>query len=171
MLSFLSGVQKGRQGAWVRGILCTGLLMSFLFLFVSCSFFLGGSRPVAGERPTGQHSNFIVDEVKGEVQATRINGLPEEIKISYTACFREALQTENPLPESVFKIHLFEFLNPPAGPAGLQKKTKPGGGKNKKKHKMFGKILLCFFGSGRAFLSAASNRCKWLLKMVGILSL
>ncbi len=85
-------------------------LLAFLFLFTSCSFFFTGSRPISLDEEHS-HSNFIVDEVKGQVLATRVNGLPEEIKISYTACFREAFQTENPLSDSLFKVHLFEFLN------------------------------------------------------------
>ena len=85
------------------------VLQTGCFLWLSDSASSGSSNSLLES-----HSNFIVDEVKGQVLVTRINGVPEEIKISYTACFRDAFQKDNPLPDSLFKIHLFEFLPQPA---------------------------------------------------------
>ncbi len=88
------------------------LIGSCWFLFVSCSFLFTNSNPLGNRRGISSaledHSNFIVDEIKGQVLATRLNGVPEEVKISYKACFREVFQTENPLPNTLFKVHLFE---------------------------------------------------------------
>ena len=84
------------------------LVLSFT---AGCSFFTGKSdKPPTAEE--GSHSSFIVDEIKeGRVVAVRVNGLPEEIKISYKACFRDFIQVDQSLPSNVFNVHLFENLN------------------------------------------------------------
>lgn len=108
--------------SYIKSLFFVWPFVACWFLFTSCSFFFTGSRSISLDEDQS-HSNFIVDEVKGQVLATRVNGLPEEIKISYTACFREVFQTENPLTDTLFKIHLFEFLDSKNNSASNKKQS------------------------------------------------
>ena len=75
---------------------------------LSCSFILNNSSVTEEGEDT---ASFIVQEVQGQVVATRVNGLPEEIQISYRACFKDLVYQDNKVPGgSVFKIHFFEHL-------------------------------------------------------------
>ncbi len=96
-----------------KALIKSFLLITFTLLSVGCSFLLSGKSKSTTSKSLSSlesHSNFTVDEVKGQVLATHINGTPTEIKISYTACFRDAFQTDNPLPNALFKIHTFETM-------------------------------------------------------------
>ena len=75
---------------------------------LSCSlFFQDSSSRTQKEEDTAP---FIVQEIKGQVVVTRVNGLPEELQMSYTACFKDLVYPDNRLPGgSLFKIHFFEF--------------------------------------------------------------
>ena len=81
----------------------------FSMVFVSCSFFVGDKVERSLEAGV-DNANFIVEELRGSVVATRVNGLPEEIQLSYTACFRDFIHPDNTLQNSQFKIHFFEDL-------------------------------------------------------------
>ncbi len=83
------------------------LVLYFLIvgLLPSCSLFITDKDKMV---VTEDKAPFIVDQVKGEVIATKVNGLPEEIEISYTACFRDFIHQDNTIQGSFFKIHLFE---------------------------------------------------------------
>ncbi len=80
------------------------LLAVFAFLFSACSLFIDDSQVA----DLDDSSTFIVEQIRGQVVATRVNGLPEEFQISYTACFRDFIHQDNPLQNSLFKIHFFE---------------------------------------------------------------
>ena len=54
------------------------------------------------------NANFIIDEIKGTVVPTSVNGLPEEIQIFYTACFRDDEHPDNTIQNGLFRIHFFE---------------------------------------------------------------
>ena len=79
------------------------VIVTWLFL-TGCSFFFSQEE---GGSTTGS-ANFIVDQVEGTVTATRVNGLPEEVEISYKACFRDFIHPDNTLQNHLFNIHLFE---------------------------------------------------------------
>ena len=84
-------------------------ILFFPFLFVSCSLFTDSD--YAGSSATQEYrdnADFIVDEIKGTVVPTSINGLPEEIQISYTACFRDDEHPDNTIQNGLFRIHFFE---------------------------------------------------------------
>ena len=95
-----------------------GSFLSYLFLififffFVSCSVFeglwSGGGKKIS---TIEDNARFIMDEVTAQVVPTRLNGLPEEIRISYKACFRDSIHPDNTLQNSLFKIHFFEPLS------------------------------------------------------------
>ena len=92
---------------WIRPFLrCLSVVLLFLFS-LSCSFFIDDKETHFTEENI-DNANFIVDQVEGHVVATRVNGLPEEIQISYTACFRDFVHPDNTLQNSLFKIHFFE---------------------------------------------------------------
>ena len=80
------------------------ILAAFVFLLPACSFFIA-ERSVAG---VDDSATFIVEQIKGQVVATRVNGLPEEFQVSYTACFRDFIHQDNTLQNSLFNIHFFE---------------------------------------------------------------
>ena len=82
--------------------------VSLFLFFASCSFFFGDDERKSTAGNIKNDANFIVDEVKGRVVPTRVNGLPEEIQIFYTACFRDFIHPDNTLQNSLFKIHFFE---------------------------------------------------------------
>ena len=73
---------------------------------VSCTFF-GDSEDSPIDEGVKQ-SNFIVNEVEGNVLETSINGLPEEIQISYKACFRDFKLPDQVLQNTLFQVLLFE---------------------------------------------------------------
>jgi len=104
-------LQKFYFDFWTQSFLHY-LSIALLFLFsLSCSFFIEDKEKYFTEENM-DNANFIVDQVEGHVVATRVNGLPEEIQISYTACFRDFVHPDNTLQNSLFKIHFFEdFLN------------------------------------------------------------
>ena len=88
-------------------------LLCILFLSsisLSCSLFFGTDSDAPSEEEGTGNANFIVEEIIGRVEATRVNGLPEEIRISYKACFRDFTHPDNTLQNSLFKIHLFEHF-------------------------------------------------------------
>ena len=86
------------------------LLLFFAVHLTACSWIFGKKDRTPQEDDNYQSdASFIVDELKGgRVVATRINGLPEEIEISYKACFRDFVHNDQPLPLNVFNIYLFE---------------------------------------------------------------
>ncbi len=88
------------------------LWFAFAINLTACSFVLGDKKQKDLSADTDQSdASFIVDELKeSKVVATRINGLPEEIEISYKACFRDFIHNDQPLPLNVFNIHLFEHV-------------------------------------------------------------
>ena len=89
---------------------------------LSCSFFFDTSIKVEEREDT---ASFIVQEVQGQVVATRVNGLPEEIQMSYTACFKDFVYQDNRLPGgSHFKIHFFEHLQKETSQVNKLKKIK-----------------------------------------------
>ena len=88
-------------------------LLCILFLSsvsLSCSLIFGTDSDAPSEEEDTGNANFIVEEIIGRVEATRVNGLPEEIRISYKACFRDFTHPDNTLQNSLFKIHLFEHF-------------------------------------------------------------
>ena len=89
-----------------RSYLLYLIMCSLPLVLVSCSLFTDKKQIFTGENI--DNANFIVDQLKGQVVATRVNGLPEEFQISYTACFRDNDRQDNTLPNSLFKIHFFE---------------------------------------------------------------
>ena len=85
------------------------LVLFFPFLFVSCSWFMGSdSTGSSEEEEYRDNADFIIDEIKGTVVPTSVNGLPEEIQILYTACFRDDEHPDNTIQNGLFKIHFFE---------------------------------------------------------------
>ena len=84
----------------------------FVINLTACSFVLGDKKSDSSKGKDNSQSSdasFIVDELKeGKVVATRVNGLPEEIEISYKACFRDFIHNDQPLPLNAFNIYLFE---------------------------------------------------------------
>ncbi len=73
---------------------------------LSCSLFFQDRGRTEAEEDT---ASFIVQEITGQVVVTRVNGLPEETQMSYTACFKDLVYQDNRLPGgSLFKIHFFE---------------------------------------------------------------
>ena len=86
-------------------LLCI-LFLSFVSL--SCSLFFSTDNEKFISREDQNNASFIVEEVVGRVEATRVNGLPEEIRVSYKTCFRDFNHPDNTLQNSLFKIHLFE---------------------------------------------------------------
>ena len=94
----------------VKKAVYSALVLYCWITLTACSvFFKRDDKPVNID---SSHSSFIVDELKeGRVVATRINGLPEEIKISYKACFRDFTHSDQFLPGNIFNIHFFENFN------------------------------------------------------------
>ena len=84
---------------------------------LSCSVFTDSDQIMY--KPADGNADFIVDQVQGQVVATRVNGLPEEISITYKACFRDFIHHDNSLPNSVFKIHFFENFSRANGSSSL----------------------------------------------------
>ncbi len=82
--------------------------VSLFLLLASCSFLFGDDTRRSTVDDNTNNARFIVDEVKGRVVATRVNGLPEEIQIFYTACFRDHVHQDNTIQNSLFKIHFHE---------------------------------------------------------------
>ncbi len=84
------------------------LAIILLFSSPSCSLF---TSQIDASLLTGEnHSSFILDEILGQVVETQVNGLPQEIKISYKACFRDFVHQDNSLPNTGFRVHLFESV-------------------------------------------------------------
>ena len=94
--------------------------VSLPLFFVSCSFFMSDEKRGSYQNDNVNNANFIVEEVKGRVVPTRVNGLPEEIQIFYKTCFRDFIHPDNTLQNSLFKIYFFENF-------GLEKKGEKKG--------------------------------------------
>ena len=95
-------------------VLRAGALGAVVWTLVSCSFL---DRPSAGpDEEDHEGADFIVSEVRGKVVETQKNGLPEEIRISYTACFKDQTHPDNSLPNTLFDVHLFEGSAQPPPP-------------------------------------------------------
>ncbi|MDE0119778.1 MAG: hypothetical protein OXM55_07210 [Bdellovibrionales bacterium] len=88
------------------------MLLIYLFFFcVSCSVWEGLWGGGGEKSLITDDAPFIVEEIVGQVVPTRVNGLPEEIRITYKACFRDSIHPDNTLQNSLFKIHFFEDLS------------------------------------------------------------
>jgi len=100
---------KNYKSDFFKNLGCLFMLGLFNIIFTSCSLFdFMGSKDNANGPSIKSTANFIIDEVKGKVVSTSTNGLPEEVMLSYTACFRDIIYPDNTLPNSLFKIYFFE---------------------------------------------------------------